>query len=98
MIKAVLFDLGDTLWPCLALCGMNPAASTKAEGFNPQGCSCFPGGPKASATFRHLSRDVCAFRRGALPGARRRGQGQALPLRFCDRKASATFGKGTLLP
>jgi len=29
MIKAVLFDLGDTLWPSLVLCGMNPAASTR---------------------------------------------------------------------
>jgi hypothetical protein len=28
-VKAVLFDLGDTLWHSLVLCGMNPAASTK---------------------------------------------------------------------
>jgi hypothetical protein len=28
-IKAVLFDLGDTLWHSLLLCGMNPAASMK---------------------------------------------------------------------
>jgi hypothetical protein len=38
MIRAILFDQGDTLWPSFALCGMNPAASVKAEGFNPQGC------------------------------------------------------------
>lgn len=48
---AVLFDLGDTLWPCFALCGMNPAASTKAEGFNPQECCYFLDDHKASATF-----------------------------------------------
>jgi len=31
-VTAVLFDLGDTLWLCFALCGVSPAASTEAEG------------------------------------------------------------------
>jgi len=53
MIRAILFDQGDTLWLCFVLCGMNPAAFTEAEGFNPQGCSNFPGGLKASPTFRY---------------------------------------------
>jgi FMN phosphatase YigB (HAD superfamily) len=52
-IKAVLFDLGDTLWHSFALCGMNPAASTKAEGFNPQRCSYFLDDHETSATFEN---------------------------------------------
>jgi hypothetical protein len=57
MIRAILFDQGDTLWQSFVLCGMNPAASVKAAGFNPQGCSYFPGGLKASPTFRHPATD-----------------------------------------
>jgi len=64
MIRAILFGQGDTLWLSLTLCGMNPcltgrqaAASMKAADFNPQGCSYFPGGLKASPTFRYPVKD-----------------------------------------
>jgi hypothetical protein len=49
-VTAVLFDLGDTLWHSLVLCGMNPAASTKLR-VSTLSVLLSPDDHKASATF-----------------------------------------------
>jgi hypothetical protein len=51
-IKAVLFDLGDTLWPSLVLCGMNPAASMKLR-VSTLSVLLSPDDHEASATFEN---------------------------------------------
>ena len=106
MIRAILFDQGDTLWLCLALCGMNPAASVKAADFNPQE-SYLVDGPKAGARGAESMPQPLGWGRKPGPsnvGATFRSPAGGLKasptFRYLvnDHKASATLHNRTFVP
>ena len=92
MIRAILFDQGDTLWLSIAPCGMNPAASTETAPAcrqagiepmpQPEGWGLKLGSLDVGATFRSPA--------GGLKAS------PTFRYLVSDHEASATSGSGTL--